>query len=97
MNKILTVLALMLLLVLGVTVSGQDAGRSHHRNAEVLTWSDAGWSPLREQIIPGSVQVFRNGLALADSIDYGYSMDSHVFTLFVSKPDDVILVTYDAY
>jgi hypothetical protein len=95
--KAFSLFALLLALV-ALALVGQDntVTRPHHRNAEVLTWSEAGWSPLREQIIGGSVQVFRNGLALADQIDYSYSMDSHVFTLFVSKPDDVILVTYDA-
>jgi len=69
----------------------------HHRLAVVLSpEGDGEWSALPSQILPGSVQVFRNGLALADSIDYGYSMDTRKFWFLApTKPDDVVLVTYD--
>lgn len=69
---------------------------NHHRVAVVLNWEGSQWSPLPSLIIPGSVQVFRNGLALADNIDYGFDMNSWRFTFFAgTNEDDIILVTYD--
>jgi hypothetical protein len=90
----------LVVLLVGVVLSvltGQDSDNApHHRVAVVLTWDGSEWSALPSQIIPGGVQVYRNGLALADNVDYGYNMERRRFWFLApTNPDDIILVTYD--
>jgi hypothetical protein len=69
----------------------------HFRWADKLEWTGSEWSALTYQILPGSTQVYRNGLALADQVDYGYDMSTRKFHFLAgTQPDDVILVTYDS-
>lgn len=96
--KSLALVIVLLALVVAAGLIAQDADlltKPHHRWAVVLTWEGDQWSALPTQIVPGSVQVFRNGLAIADQIDYWYEWTPRVFHLNVSKPDDIVLVTYD--
>lgn len=56
-----------------------------------------GWSPVPDVIVPGSLQVFRNGVAMAETLDYTYDTATRRITFTAgqgSAATDIVLVTY---